>query len=35
MNIPQKISFTGELEDDSATMFYIAKRHQVAILNFL
>ena len=35
MNTSQQISFTGELEDDSATMFYIAKTQQVAILNFL
>ena len=29
MNIPQKINFTGKLEeDDGATMFFIAERQQ-------
>ena len=34
-NIPQQINFTGKLEkDDSATIFFIAEKHQKTILNF-
>ena len=33
-NIPQKINFTEQLEDDGATMFLIAKKQQKTILNF-
>ena len=33
-NIPQQINFTGKLEDDGATMFIIAEKHQKFILNF-
>ena len=33
-NIPQQINFTGKLEDDGATMFFIAEKQQKTILNF-
>ena len=34
-NIPQKINFTGKLEEiDGATMFFIAEKQQKTILNF-
>ena len=33
-NIPQKINFTEQLEDDGATMFLIAKKQQKTTLNF-
>ena len=35
ISIPQKINFTGNLEeDDGATMFFIAEKQQKTILNF-
>ena len=34
-SIPQQINSTGKLEeDDGATMFFIAKKQQITILNF-
>ena len=33
-NIPQQINFTGKVEDDSGTMFFITETQQKAILNF-
>ena len=33
-NIPQKINFVGNLEDDGATMSFIAEEQQNTILNF-
>ena len=33
-SIPLQINFTGKLEeDDGATMFFIAEKHQKAVLN--
>ena len=35
MSIPQQTNFTGKLEEDhGATMFFMAKKQQKAILNF-
>ena len=34
MNISQKINFTGKLEDDGATMFFIAEKQQKTLLIF-
>ena len=35
MNVPQKINFIGKLEkDDGTTMFFIAEKQQISILNF-
>ena len=33
-NIPQQTNFTGKLEEDSVTMFFIAEKQQKSILNF-
>ena len=33
-NISQKINFTGKLEDDGATMFFIAEKQQKTLLIF-
>ena len=33
-SIPQQINFVGKLEDDDATMFFIAEKQPKTILNF-
>ena len=33
-SIPHQINFVGKLEEDGATMFFIAKKQQKTILNF-
>ena len=33
-SIPQQINFTGKLEKDGATMFFIAEKQQKTILDF-
>ena len=34
ISIPQQINFTGKLEDDGATMFFVSEKHQKTIVNF-
>ena len=34
MNIPQKINFSGKLEDDDAAMLFVSEKHQKPILIF-
>ena len=33
-NIPQQINFTGKLEDNGTTIFFLAEKQQKTILNF-
>ena len=34
MSIPQKINFSGKLEDDDAAMLFVSEKHQKPILIF-